>query len=258
MLCRRGALSLHHEEHIFEGDNSRSLWPTHERCEFPFLLELLKLKANLPNLLIPQIAHLHLHSICHRDIKFENILLTREPGTGRLLIKLSDLGMATFQPPGTLLSTSCGSPHYASPQLVAGKDYDGAEADVWSCGVVLFALITGTLPFDDDNVPSLLCKIVEGDYKIPASVSMTARDLISRMLSVNPVTRIKVSCQRWICQWRWDWELTPPEKLRRRLMSSIIHSFSDVLRLLDIPLRFHFQERIGTCPNSVKISIQYF
>lgn len=101
--------------------------------------------------------------------------------------------MATFQPPGTLLSTSCGSPHYASPQLVAGQKYNGAEADIWSAGVVLYALVTGTLPFDDDNIPSLLCKIVEGDYKIPNSVGPVARDLITRMLCVDPSKRIKAS-----------------------------------------------------------------
>ncbi|KAI8337592.1 kinase-like domain-containing protein, partial [Chlamydoabsidia padenii] len=96
----------------------------------------------------------HRHLICHRDLKPENLLLDEG-----LNIKIADFGMASLQPSGTLLETSCGSPHYASPEIVTGVPYNGTASDTWSCGVILYALLCGHLPFDDNNIRELLQKM---------------------------------------------------------------------------------------------------
>jgi hypothetical protein len=100
--------------------------------------------------------------------------------------------MAVLEPKGRLLETSCGSPHYASPEIVAGKTYHGAPSDIWSCGIILFALLTGHLPFDDENIRNLLLKVKAGHFTMPPQLSSEAKDLIWRMLDVDPKTRIRM------------------------------------------------------------------
>jgi 5'-AMP-activated protein kinase catalytic alpha subunit len=94
---------------------------------------------------------------------------------------------------GEFLKTSCGSPNYASPEVVSGKAYSGPEVDVWSCGVVLYALLCGSLPFDDENVPNLFRKIKHGNFTLPGHLSSEAKDLIVQMLVVDPTRRITFS-----------------------------------------------------------------
>jgi serine/threonine protein kinase len=104
--------------------------------------------------IIMGVDYCHHHLICHRDLKPENLLLDKHRN-----VKIADFGMASLQVPATMLETSCGSPHYASPEIIKGIKYDGPSADVWSCGVILFALVTGNLPFDDENIRRLLNKV---------------------------------------------------------------------------------------------------
>lgn len=131
----------------------------------------------------------HTFSIIHRDLKPENILIhSLHPP----LIKIADWGMAAFAPPTLQLETSCGSPHYASPEIVNGYKYTGTATDIWSCGVILYALLTGRLPFDDKNVRNLLAKVKLGRYEMPAFVDPLAKDLLSRMLVVDVNKRITV------------------------------------------------------------------
>ena len=93
--------------------------------------------------------------ISHRDLKPENLLLDKDYN-----VKVADFGMANLQVPTKLMETSCGSPHYASPEIIRGDKYDGPTSDVWSCGVILYALLTGNLPFADDNIRKLLAKVL--------------------------------------------------------------------------------------------------
>lgn len=98
--------------------------------------------------------------------------------------------MASLQPAGSLLETSCGSPHYASPEIVNGVPYNGSASDIWSCGIILYALLCGHLPFDDDNIRELLNKVKIGKYKMPDYVSSGARDLIQKILVIHPEKRL--------------------------------------------------------------------
>ena len=82
--------------------------------------------------------------------------------------------------------------HYASPEIVAGKNYHGAPSDIWSCGIILFALLTGHLPFDDENIRKLLLKVQNGKFLMPNNLSSESKDLISKMLKVNPSERITI------------------------------------------------------------------
>jgi 5'-AMP-activated protein kinase catalytic alpha subunit len=105
-------------------------------------------------------------------------------------IKLADFGLSNTMRDGFFLKTSCGSPNYAAPEVISGKLYAGPEVDVWSCGVILYALLCGSLPFDDDNIPNLFRKIKGGMYTVPSHLSDQAKDLIPRMLMVDPLQRI--------------------------------------------------------------------
>lgn len=142
--------------------------------------------------LIYGLSYCHTFSIAHRDLKPENILIH---GSNSYYVKIADWGMATFQTPYAQLETSCGSPHYASPEVIRGEPYNGEKADVWSVGVVLYALLVGRLPFDDPDVPRLLSKVRCGHFEIPSRVHADAADLIRKMLVVNPSQRISVRRQ---------------------------------------------------------------
>ena len=135
------------------------------------------------------LSYAHAFSVIHRDLKPENILIASlDPPH----IKIADWGMAAFAPPEHCLETSCGSPHYASPEIVRGERYSGTATDIWSCGVILFALMTGRLPFDDKSIRILLQKVKSGKYEIPTYVHQEAADLIRRMLVVDVEKRIKM------------------------------------------------------------------
>lgn len=97
--------------------------------------------------IISSIEYTHLHKITHRDLKPENLLLDDNNN-----IKLIDFGLANSMKDAQTLKTACGSPNYAAPEVISGKQYDGVEVDVWSCGVILYAMVCGSLPFDDDSM----------------------------------------------------------------------------------------------------------
>lgn len=132
------------------------------------------------------VDYCHRFNICHRDLKPENLLLDQT----KRIVKVADFGMAALQPVERMLETSCGSPHYASPEIVSGKSYKGSASDIWSCGIILYALLCGQLPFDDPNITHLLAKVRAGKFSMPQQLEPAAKDLIWRMLTVDPEQRI--------------------------------------------------------------------
>lgn len=134
--------------------------------------------------IIAAIDYCHQFNIAHRDLKPENILLDED-----FNVKIADFGMAAWQANG-MLRTSCGSPHYAAPEIVSAKAYNGSAADIWSCGVILHALLAGRLPFDDEDIGILLEKVKEGAFDMPEDIHPLAQDLIKKMLTANTEDRI--------------------------------------------------------------------
>ena len=132
----------------------------------------------------------HIYSLCsHRDLKPENILLDSDNN-----VKLCDFGMCALDIHNKLFTTSCGSPHYASPEVIEGDEYDGTKADIWSCGVILYALVSGKLPFDDsaNDIVRVLEKVKKGEFSIPSSLHEDLQDLINKMLTVDASKRISI------------------------------------------------------------------
>eukprot|EP00940_MAST-03C_sp_MAST-3C-sp2_P000176 g176.t1 len=129
----------------------------------------------------------HRHGIVHRDLKPENLLLDENNN-----IKIADFGLANMMSDGEFLRTSCGSPNYAAPEVISGHLYAGPEVDVWSSGVILYALLCGSLPFDDESIPALFKKIKSGQYTLPSYLSSGAKTLLSKILTVHPMKRIQI------------------------------------------------------------------
>ncbi|XBI32550.1 hypothetical protein VPH35_055988 [Triticum aestivum] len=137
--------------------------------------------------IISGVEYCHRNMVVHCDLKPENMLLDSTYN-----VKLVDFGLSNVMHDGHFLNTSCGSTNYAAPEVISGEVYVGPEVDVWSCGVILYALLCGSVPFDDEYTPSLFKKIKGGNYILPSHLSDLAKDLIPRMLLVDPMKRITI------------------------------------------------------------------
>uniref|UniRef100_A0A7N8WJW5 Serine/threonine-protein kinase BRSK2-like n=1 Tax=Mastacembelus armatus TaxID=205130 RepID=A0A7N8WJW5_9TELE len=171
----------------------------------------------------------HSHSICHRDLKPENLLLDEKNN-----IRIADFGMASLQVGDSLLETSCGSPHYACPEVIRGEKYDGRRADVWSCGVILFALLVGALPFDHDNLRQLLEKVKSGVFHMPHFIPPDCQSLLKGMIEVNPEKRLTLEAiqkHTWYLGGRNEPcpEQPPPRRVCVRRILSLTELDPDVL-----------------------------
>ncbi|CAF2879593.1 unnamed protein product [Rotaria sp. Silwood2] len=134
--------------------------------------------------IVSAVQYLHQKHIVHRDLKAENLLLDAE-----LNIKIADFGFSNEFTPGNKLDTFCGSPPYAAPELFQGKKYDGPEVDVWSLGVILYTLVSGSLPFDGQNLKELRERVLRGKYRIPFYMSTDCENLLKKFLVLNPTRR---------------------------------------------------------------------
>ncbi|KAJ6794313.1 CBL-interacting protein kinase 1-like [Iris pallida] len=140
--------------------------------------------------IIDAISYCHDKGVYHRDLKPENVLLDAKGN-----IKISDFGLSALPQHlrnDGLLHTTCGSPNYIAPEVLANRGYNGATSDIWSCGVILYVILTGSLPFDDRNLAVLYQKIFKGEFKMPKWLSSGAKNLIQRILDPNPKTRLNV------------------------------------------------------------------
>jgi 5'-AMP-activated protein kinase catalytic alpha subunit len=140
--------------------------------------------------LIGAVDFCHSRGVYHRDLKPENLLVD-EHGN----LKVSDFGLSALrecQKQDGLLHTTCGTPAYVAPEIINKKGYDGAKADIWSCGVILFVLLAGYLPFHDANLMEMYRRISRGDVKYPQWFSSDLRRFMSKLLDPNPNTRIAI------------------------------------------------------------------
>ena len=142
--------------------------------------------------LVDAVACCHEHHVCHRDLKLENFMLSRDGQT----LKLIDFGLSVVWKQGLGLFKSYGTPCYMAPEIIRGGTYFGAPVDIWSLGVALSAMLTGTLPFQGAGDTELKKRILRGHFSCPEYVSCDARDLISRMLEVDPAKRITIDAVR--------------------------------------------------------------
>jgi serine/threonine protein kinase len=136
------------------------------------------------------IDYVHSMNVIHRDLKPENLLLVKTANDWG--IKVIDFGLSNTNEGNRLLKTACGSPCYAAPEMIAGHIYEGPKADVWSLGVILFAVVCGFLPFEDENTGNLYKKILSCNYKLPSFVSDSVKDLISKILNTDPAKRYTI------------------------------------------------------------------
>ncbi|CAH2075144.1 unnamed protein product, partial [Iphiclides podalirius] len=189
--------------HIYEVfENSEKMILVMEYCSggelYDYLSQKKVLEEEEARRLFRQIAtavyYCHIHKICHRDLKLENVLLD---DTGSA--KIADFGLSNVFKETSLLSTFCGSPLYASPEIVKGTPYIGPEVDCWSLGVLLYTLVYGAMPFDGSNFKRLVRQISNGDYYEPKNPS-TASPLIRDMLTVDPLKRADIA---YICDHPW-------------------------------------------------------
>lgn len=137
--------------------------------------------------IIAGVEKIHESHVVHRDLKPENLLLDENK-----CIKIVDFGLSNLFRDGQRLSTACGSPCYAPPEMVAGQQYVPQMCDLWSCGVILFALVCGYLPFEDQNTSALYKKILAADYQVPAFITDGVKDLIGGLLTADPQRRFTI------------------------------------------------------------------
>ncbi|XP_034418688.1 MAP/microtubule affinity-regulating kinase 3a isoform X2 [Cyclopterus lumpus] len=152
--------------------------------------------------IVSAVQYCHQKHIVHRDLKAENLLLDAD-----MNIKIADFGFSNEFTMGNKLDTFCGSPPYAAPELFQGKKYDGPEVDVWSLGVILYTLVSGSLPFDGQNLKELRERVLRGKYRIPFYMSTDCENLLKRFLVLNPSKRgtleVKEDTDNQIMKDRW-------------------------------------------------------
>uniref|UniRef100_A0A8C1MVG9 MAP/microtubule affinity-regulating kinase 3 n=1 Tax=Cyprinus carpio TaxID=7962 RepID=A0A8C1MVG9_CYPCA len=134
--------------------------------------------------IVSAVHYCHQKNIVHRDLKAENLLLDADSN-----IKIADFGFSNEFKLGSKLDTFCGSPPYAAPELFQGKKYDGPEVDIWSLGVILYTLVSGSLPFDGQNLKELRERVLRGKYRVPFYMSTDCESILRRFLVLNPTKR---------------------------------------------------------------------
>ncbi|XP_036406179.1 MAP/microtubule affinity-regulating kinase 3-like isoform X5 [Megalops cyprinoides] len=157
--------------------------------------------------IVSAVQYCHQKHIVHRDLKAENLLLDAD-----MNIKIADFGFSNEFTLGSKLDTFCGSPPYAAPELFQGKKYNGPEVDVWSLGVILYTLVSGSLPFDGQNLKELRERVLRGKYRIPFYMSTDCENLLKRFLVLNPTKRgtlEQIMKDRWINAGCEEEELKP-------------------------------------------------
>lgn len=176
--------------------------------------------------------YIHQHKVVHRDLKPENLLLDEKNN-----IKLADFGLSNTYINDQEMDTPCGSPCYAAPEMVSGKSYKGLSVDIWSSGVVLYAMVCGFLPFEDPSTPILYQKIISGKYEEPEWLSEEVKDLMKKIMNTNPLHRYGIEDIRrhpWMAKGRLEKEeLTGIDESVIRDMASFGAESNKVMTFLE-------------------------
>lgn len=189
--------------------------------------------------IVSAVQYCHQKQIIHRDLKAENLLLDSE-----MNIKIADFGFSNEFVPGQTLDTFCGSPPYAAPELFKGLRYEGPEVDIWSLGVILYTLVSGTLPFDGNNLKELRERVLRGKYRIPFYMSTDCENLLKKFLVLNPLKRASLETimkDKWMNVGYEDDELKPFLEPKQ--------NFSD-------PVRFQTLMRMGYSIEAIEESLR--
>lgn len=133
------------------------------------------------------VEYIHKLNFVHRDLKPENLLLDEN-----MNIKIVDFGLSNIFQDQEMLKTACGSPWYAAPEMVAGKKYVPSCVDIWSCGIILYAMVWGYLPFEDPDTSKLYQKILSGEFEVPDFMSSTVEDILHKVLNTDPKKRYTI------------------------------------------------------------------
>ncbi|XP_067350424.1 MAP/microtubule affinity-regulating kinase 4 isoform X2 [Channa argus] len=188
--------------------------------------------------IVSAVHYCHTKNIVHRDLKAENLLLDADAN-----IKIADFGFSNEFTLGNKLDTFCGSPPYAAPELFQGKKYDGPEVDVWSLGVILYTLVSGSLPFDGQNLKELRERVLRGKYRVPFYMSTDCEGILRRFLVLNPAKRCtleQVMKDKWINTGYEGEELKPHVEP--------VEDYSD-------PARIEVMVGMGFTPEEIKDSL---
>ncbi|XP_027337277.1 CBL-interacting serine/threonine-protein kinase 14-like [Abrus precatorius] len=220
--------------------------------------------------LIAAVKYCHSRGVYHRDLKLDNLLVDEN-----MNLKVSDFGLSALKsqiPVDGMLHTVCGTPAYVAPEILARKGYDGAKVDIWSCGVVLFVLSAGYLPFNDYNITVLYRKIYRGQFRFPRWISPDLQNLVSRLLDTNPGTRIsldEIMQDQWFNRGGYNDTLTRPKEFEweeNRAVSKSLNAFHlisfssgfDMSGLVTDPEYLDSTERFVTrvVPESVTVTVE--
>ncbi|MCQ2816674.1 MAG: protein kinase [archaeon] len=176
-------------------ESTKNLYIVMEYCEKGEFFDYISAKRRIPEMeacqlfqqIINGVEYLHNQNIIHRDLKPENILLDY-----KMTIKISDFGLSTFYDKAKYLQTPCGTPSYAPPEMLNGEEYEGTSSDIWSCGIILYAMLCGTLPFSESKEEIICSKILNHDYSIPEFLSPLAKDLLNNIMKIHPRERYTI------------------------------------------------------------------